>query len=78
MNDVHYLSLSEVGQRIQSRELSSVEVTQHLLARIARLDPTLHSYLHVMNESALQQAQQADEEIARGTSVAPCTAFPSP
>lgn len=66
MNDVHYLSLSEVGQRIQSRELSSVEVTQHLLARIARLDPTLHSYLHVMNESALQQAQQADEEIARG------------
>lgn len=66
MNQVHYLSLCEVGQRIQSQETSSVEVTQQLLDRIERLDPTLNSYLHVMKESALQQAAQADEEIARG------------
>ena len=64
--DLHYSELVEVGQRIQKRELSSVEATQAQLDRIARLDGQLKSYAHVMASSALQQAHAADKEIAAG------------
>jgi len=41
--DLHYADLLQIGRLIQSREVSSEEVTQALLTRIATLDPKLHS-----------------------------------
>ncbi|WP_338804303.1 amidase [Xenorhabdus griffiniae] len=55
-----------IGRRIQSREISSEEVTRELLNRIEHLDSTLHSYFIVMEKSAITEARIADEEIARG------------
>ena len=52
--DLHYSELVGVGQRIQKRELSSVEATQAQLDRIERLDGRLKSYAYVMASSALQ------------------------
>jgi len=65
-SDLHYLDLLQIGRLIQSREVSSEEVTQALLDRIAALDPTLHSYAHLMADQALQDARRADAEIAAG------------
>jgi amidase len=64
--DLHYAGLVELGQRIQKRELSSVQATQAQLDRIARLDGRLKSYAYVTATSALQQAEAADKEIAAG------------
>lgn len=66
MSEWHYQDLLTIGRRIQSREISSEEVTQALLDRIARLEPSLHSFITVMATSALTDARAADEEIARG------------
>ncbi|ROR14933.1 amidase [Erwinia sp. JUb26] len=66
MNDLHYKSLLETGRLIQSKEIASVAVTTALLDRIASLDADLHSYFYVMRDSALQQAAEADREIAQG------------
>ncbi len=41
---LHYWSLKTLGQRIRSREVSSVEVTRRLLERIAVVDKKLKSY----------------------------------
>src|SRR5882724_4061592 len=65
-HDLHYSELVEVGRHIQKRELSSVAATQAQLERIARLDGQLKSYAHVMASSALEQADVADKEIAKG------------
>ena len=64
--ELHFLGLLEVGKLIQSRKLSSVEVTQSQLDRIARLDPVLKSYAHLTGASALERAHAAESEIARG------------
>ncbi|CAM3470699.1 amidase [Xenorhabdus nematophila] len=66
MSEFHYQDLLTIGRRIQSREISSEEVTQELINRIEYLDSTLHSYFIVMKKSALAEARIADEEIARG------------
>jgi len=70
------LELLEVGRRIQSRELTSVAVTEALLARIAAVDPGLHSYATVTADLALSQARRADEEIAAGQARGPLHGVP--
>jgi hypothetical protein len=39
-----YLSLHETARRIAAREVSPVELTREMLARIAAIDPVLKSY----------------------------------
>ncbi|MCW5620704.1 MAG: amidase [Burkholderiales bacterium] len=65
-SDWHYLELLDIGQRIQSKAISSLEATQAQLARIGHVDGTLKSYATVMAEQALDDARRADKEIAAG------------
>jgi amidase len=63
---LHFLTLTDVARRIQSRELSPVELTEGMLDRIARLDGRLKSYATVMQDQALASARAAASEIAAG------------
>ena len=63
---LHYQTISEVGARLRSRELSPVELTQAILERIEALDGDLKSYATVMADSALASARSAEQEIAAG------------
>lgn len=64
--NIHYDSLLAVSDRIRQREVTSQDVTAALLERIGRYDGQLHSTVRVMASSALEQARQADAEIAAG------------
>jgi len=74
--ELHYLELLEVGRRIQTGTLSSVEVTRALLSRIEKLDPQLRAYVRYMPDQALAQARRADEEIAAGNARGPLHGVP--
>jgi amidase len=65
-DDVAYLSLLEVSERIRRRELTSETVTSALLERIERFDGGLHSFQMVLADPAMKQARTADREIASG------------
>ena len=75
-DDPHYLGLLDIGRRIQTGELSSVEVTQAQLDRIAVVDARLHSYVTVMTGQALAEARAADAEIASGSVRGPLHGVP--
>lgn len=66
LNDLHYWNVTQLGDALRSRRVSSIEATKHLLARIARLEPRLHSYVALFGDRALDQARRADGEMARG------------
>ena len=61
-----YLSIHELATQLRAGKLSSVEVTRCILDRVHRMNPRLHAYLTVLDESALRSATQADEEIRAG------------
>ncbi len=63
---LHYQTIMEVASKIQSRELSPVELTRTILDRIQALDSQLLSYATVMADQALDAAQKAEAEIAAG------------
>jgi amidase len=64
--DLHYLELTEIAACIRTRQLSPPEVTRALLDRIAALDGKLGSYVEVMADAAMAQAETAQAEIVAG------------
>jgi aspartyl-tRNA(Asn)/glutamyl-tRNA(Gln) amidotransferase subunit A len=63
---IAYTTIRELGARYRTRELSPVEVTQALLARIAKLDPALHAFVTLTADRALSDARTAETALARG------------
>ncbi|NPT40315.1 Asp-tRNA(Asn)/Glu-tRNA(Gln) amidotransferase GatCAB subunit A [Paraburkholderia sp. 1N] len=74
--DLHYLGVKEIARMIRAREISPVEVTARLLARIEKLDESLHSYALVMREQALAQAQEAERQLLSGGPIGPLHGVP--
>jgi amidase len=64
-SDLPYESLTTISDLIRRKRLSSVEVTDATLQRIAKLDGQYHSYATVHAERSLDQAKAADAEISR-------------
>ncbi|MCQ9343600.1 Asp-tRNA(Asn)/Glu-tRNA(Gln) amidotransferase subunit GatA [Corynebacterium kozikiae] len=60
------LSAAELAEKIHSREVSSREVTQAHLDRIAEVDGELHAFLHVGAEEALAAADAVDRSLDAG------------
>ncbi|MFJ9036908.1 amidase [Streptomyces sp. NPDC102406] len=58
------LSLTEASRAIEARELSPLELTESVLARIDAVDGRLGAYVTVTAEAALSAAAHAEREIA--------------
>lgn len=63
---MHQLTLTDISKALAAKQFSARELTAHLLARIEQLDPQLNSFITVSKESALQQADAADELRSSG------------
>ena len=61
------LPATELTARYRRRELSPVEVTEAVLARIEELDPTLNAYVTRTPELAIENARAAELAYQQGT-----------
>ena len=68
-------SIAELAQALRTKRLSSVELTQTMLARIAKHNPTLNAFVTIDAEGALTAATAADARIAKGAA-GPLTGIP--
>ena len=75
-SELSYMPATELAQAIRTRQVSSVEVTQHFYERIERLDSRLNSYLALCQEQALADASAADDAVARGWALGPLHGIP--
>jgi aspartyl-tRNA(Asn)/glutamyl-tRNA(Gln) amidotransferase subunit A len=60
------LSLTEVAKAIAQKRLSSREVTQSCLDRIAQWQPRLNAFMAIEAEAALAAADAADARLSKG------------
>ncbi|MDA1372818.1 MAG: amidase [Proteobacteria bacterium] len=63
---IHYSTLNSVAELIKQREVSPVELTNHMLSRIEAVDKQLKSFATVMVEHALEAASRAERQISSG------------
>jgi aspartyl-tRNA(Asn)/glutamyl-tRNA(Gln) amidotransferase subunit A len=66
MSELAKLTIHELAPRLESREVSPVEVTQEMLERIQAVDDRMHTFITLDPERALAQAREAEAEIGRG------------
>ena len=60
------LTIDEARRRLRSGELTSRELTGAVLDRVEATEPSLHAFLTVTPEQALEQAAAADARLAAG------------
>lgn len=65
-DDLLYLTVTEQAKLLKSRKISSVELTEAYLQALRTRGTTLHAVAEIAEEVAMQQARQADREIASG------------
>jgi aspartyl-tRNA(Asn)/glutamyl-tRNA(Gln) amidotransferase subunit A len=70
------VTIREAAEALRARQFSSVELTTAALARIARLNATLRTFITVTAEAALKQAARADAELAGGRDRGPLHGIP--
>ena len=68
-------SLKQLSHALAAKQISSVELTQLFLDRIARLNPMLNAFVTVDPEKSLKMARAADARIVAGTA-GPLTGIP--
>ena len=71
MGELNKLTISEARDRLRSKEISSVELTNSCLAEIDAADP-LGAFVHKTPELALAQAENADEWLSQGSAPDMC------
>src|SRR4030095_6269228 len=70
------MSLTAVAKAIASKQVSSREVTQSLLDRIAKWNPRLNAFMAIEAEDALKAADSADAALAKGGPKGPLHGVP--
>ena len=74
--ELHALSIRELGEQFRRRTLSPVEVTRATLARIDALDGQLNSFITVMRDGALADAERAERALRDGDDLGPLQGVP--
>jgi Asp-tRNA(Asn)/Glu-tRNA(Gln) amidotransferase A subunit family amidase len=74
--DTLYLTVEELGALLRSRQISPVELTSAYLERLERLGPKLGAVATITAPLALEQAREAEKEIAAGRSRGPLHGIP--
>jgi aspartyl-tRNA(Asn)/glutamyl-tRNA(Gln) amidotransferase subunit A len=64
--DLHALTIHELHDLLDTREVSARDVTEAFYRRIEALDDRVHAYLTLTRERALEQAEQADQRLQMG------------
>ncbi len=65
ISDLAFTSAIEQAKLIRDRQLSPLELTELYLSRIEQYDPQLGSFFYLAAESAIADAQQKTEQLAR-------------
>ena len=66
MAELNWLSIQEAHSQLTSRQISSVELTQACLDQIETVEDRVQSFLTLIPETALAQAEAADRMLAAG------------
>ena len=64
MADLHDLTALDAAAAVRRREVSPVELVEHALDRIARLDSQVGAFVTVTDEAAREQAKAAERALA--------------
>lgn len=76
LEDVAFWPVRDLAELIRTKQVTSVELTRMYLDRLHRLNAKLNCVVTFLDQSGLEQAAQADREIAAGNYRGPLHGLP--
>lgn len=64
-SELDFATALQAAEAIRNRTISSLELTQRILARIDRFNPQLNAFAYQLRDDALAQAKKADQALSR-------------
>ena len=74
--DLYKLTAHELHEKLVNKEVSSVELTNAVIARVDAVEDKVNAYVTLDKEAALAQAAKVDAKIAAGEAIAPLAGIP--
>ncbi len=75
--DICFMSALEMAEKIKTQELSSVEITEILIERINKLNPSINAYCTTSFDLAREMAKAADDRVKKGEKLGVLNGIPS-
>jgi aspartyl-tRNA(Asn)/glutamyl-tRNA(Gln) amidotransferase subunit A len=75
-NDICRMDAVTIAARVKAKELSPVEVVDAVLARMDKLEPTLHAFCTPTPDLARETAKQIEHSLMAGNDVGPLAGVP--
>ena len=75
MDKLHQLTISQTRQLLKERKVSSVELTEASLRRLADVEDEIHACVTICEDLALEQAKNADNALCKDN-IKPLTGIP--
>ena len=75
MTNIHSTA-ADMASALAAKDISSVELTQQHLDRIASVEGKINAFLHIDNAGALEQAAEIDKKRASGEKLSPLAGVP--
>lgn len=74
-SELHWAAIGQLCRWLEAGQVSSVELTRHLLARIGEHDPRVQSFIHLADD-ALDQARASDRRRRQRAPARPLEGIP--
>lgn len=71
-----FATVTKLARLLRAKKISSVELTQHMLARLRERGPRYNALAELTPQLALEQARRADRLLARGNIASPLLGVP--
>jgi Asp-tRNA(Asn)/Glu-tRNA(Gln) amidotransferase A subunit family amidase len=75
-NELAFYSVAQLSSLIKHKKISSVELTQFFIDRLKKYSDTLHCVIELTDSIAMQEAKQADADLAKGIYKSPLQGIP--
>ena len=75
-SEICFLSIAETSELIAGKQISPVEVVNAHLRRINRTDDTLNSFITLLSEKSVAEANKAEQDIRSGNYLGPLHGIP--
>ena len=64
--NLYSLTIKEAGEKLKAQEITSVELTEAIFARIEEVEPKVGAYITLCKEKAMEMAKASDERRKEG------------
>jgi aspartyl-tRNA(Asn)/glutamyl-tRNA(Gln) amidotransferase subunit A len=77
VNELHQLTIQEAHQLLKQRKISSTELTESVLKRIAQIEGKIHACVTMVEDIALKEAKKVDDYLRTAHEITPLTGIPT-